>query len=336
MEFNTVDGFQGREVDILILTTVRSSISDSGSTGTSSIGIGFVADIRRMNVALTRAKLSLWIVGNARTLQINPHWAALVQNAKERNLFISVSRPYDSFLERTESVSGGNSRSSRADFRPTNGKRNEGAKSSRGAEEGKNGDGDAHRKKTKFAGGVPLVRTIKKSGPGSYEGNKRVEKHKKNKFSVTDATETLDAEAIKLQKQQEGSTSSGNSAQKNPEGSRGGTKVIPENVQLRTDSHVKTVMKDKVVKKFSGQASPSKPRKDTTSLLSSERSSQREGNREKSKPSCVRTTTKDLLAARKRQRDDIEALLPSALISSKKTGVSSNTATIKKPPPCNN
>lgn len=93
MEFNTVDGFQGREVDILVLSTVRASDS------TNSSSIGFVADVRRMNVALTRAKFSLWIVGNARTLQRNPHWAALIENAKERNLFISVSRPYISIFE---------------------------------------------------------------------------------------------------------------------------------------------------------------------------------------------------------------------------------------------
>ncbi|XVF86232.1 hypothetical protein PTKIN_Ptkin18bG0023800 [Pterospermum kingtungense] len=91
IEFNTVDGFQGREVDILVLSTVRAA---SSSTGTISSSIGFVADVRRMNVALTRARLSLWILGNARTLQTNPNWAALVKDAKQRNLVLSVKRPY--------------------------------------------------------------------------------------------------------------------------------------------------------------------------------------------------------------------------------------------------
>ncbi|XP_031256131.1 uncharacterized ATP-dependent helicase C29A10.10c isoform X2 [Pistacia vera] len=99
MEFNTVDGFQGREVDILILSTVRAADSSSGSPGISSNSIGFVADVRRMNVALTRARLSLWILGNARTLQKNSNWAALVKDAKERNLVISVKRPYDSMFK---------------------------------------------------------------------------------------------------------------------------------------------------------------------------------------------------------------------------------------------
>ncbi|CAA6672122.1 unnamed protein product [Spirodela intermedia] len=96
VEFNTVDGFQGREVDILILSTVRASVSNAREQGSKSNSIGFVADVRRMNVALTRAKHSLWIVGNARTLQTNLHWCALVNDARERNLFISVARPYRS------------------------------------------------------------------------------------------------------------------------------------------------------------------------------------------------------------------------------------------------
>uniref|UniRef100_A0A0E0E8H0 Uncharacterized protein n=1 Tax=Oryza meridionalis TaxID=40149 RepID=A0A0E0E8H0_9ORYZ len=106
MEINTVDGFQGREVDILVLSTVRASnSSDSRHRTGEARSIGFVADVRRMNVALTRARFSLWIVGNAKTLQTNSHWASLLQNAKERNLFISVNRPYRSLFEKVRSHS---------------------------------------------------------------------------------------------------------------------------------------------------------------------------------------------------------------------------------------
>lgn len=105
MEFNTVDGFQGREVDILVLSTVRASGSSSEMPKSSSNGIGFVADVRRMNVALTRAKFSLWVVGNARTLQTNVNWAALIENSKERNLFASVTRPYNSIFTKAGSSS---------------------------------------------------------------------------------------------------------------------------------------------------------------------------------------------------------------------------------------
>lgn len=93
MEFNTVDGFQGREVDILVFSTVRAASSSQGISSSSSIG--FVADERRMNVALTRAKLSLWILGNTRTLQTDRNWSALVKDAKQRNLVLSIKRPYN-------------------------------------------------------------------------------------------------------------------------------------------------------------------------------------------------------------------------------------------------
>ncbi|XP_051129452.1 uncharacterized protein LOC127250300 isoform X2 [Andrographis paniculata] len=99
MEFNTVDGFQGREVDILLLSTVRATGSCSEAPRSSSSSIGFVADVRRMNVALTRAKLSLWIFGNARTLQTNQSWAALIDDAKRRSLIVSARKPYNSICK---------------------------------------------------------------------------------------------------------------------------------------------------------------------------------------------------------------------------------------------
>lgn len=108
MEFNTIDGFQGREVDILILSTVRAA-DPCTAPDLKSSSIGFVADIRRMNVALTRARLSLWILGNARTLQTNRDWAALLKDAKERNLVISIKKPYTSMFKtagRKNSVEG--------------------------------------------------------------------------------------------------------------------------------------------------------------------------------------------------------------------------------------
>ena len=52
IEVNTVDAYQGREKDIIIISTVRTE------------GLGFLNDLRRMNVAITRAKHFMWIVGN--------------------------------------------------------------------------------------------------------------------------------------------------------------------------------------------------------------------------------------------------------------------------------
>lgn len=82
IEVNTVDGIQGREKSIVIMSTVRSD---------SSRGIGFVNDDRRMNVALTRAKHSLIVVGHGRALSENSRtWAALVSHCRSQNQLISV------------------------------------------------------------------------------------------------------------------------------------------------------------------------------------------------------------------------------------------------------
>lgn len=70
----TVDSFQGKQMDVVILSCVRAT---SARTGSGSVG--FVADVRRMNVAITRARRALWIVGNMATLQANDAWAALIR-----------------------------------------------------------------------------------------------------------------------------------------------------------------------------------------------------------------------------------------------------------------
>ncbi|KAH8886827.1 RNA helicase-like protein [Thozetella sp. PMI_491] len=78
IEFNTTDAFQGRECEIIIFSCVRAS-----PTG----GIGFMTDIRRMNVGLTRAKSSLWILGDSRALAQGEYWHKLIENARQRNLY---------------------------------------------------------------------------------------------------------------------------------------------------------------------------------------------------------------------------------------------------------
>ncbi|KAI3397342.1 hypothetical protein diail_11000 [Diaporthe ilicicola] len=78
VEFNTTDAFQGRECEIIIFSCVRAS-----PTG----GIGFMTDIRRMNVGLTRAKSSLWILGDSRALVQGEFWAKLIKDAKARDRY---------------------------------------------------------------------------------------------------------------------------------------------------------------------------------------------------------------------------------------------------------
>ncbi|KIW70809.1 hypothetical protein PV04_03046 [Phialophora macrospora] len=77
IEFNTTDAFQGRESEIIIFSCVRASTK----------GIGFLNDIRRMNVGLTRAKCSLWVLGNSQALTQGEFWRALITDAKDRNLY---------------------------------------------------------------------------------------------------------------------------------------------------------------------------------------------------------------------------------------------------------
>lgn len=67
---NTVDGFQGQERDIILISMVRSN--DDGM-------IGFLRDLRRMNVAITRARMKLIILGNVGTLTRHPFYKKLYE-----------------------------------------------------------------------------------------------------------------------------------------------------------------------------------------------------------------------------------------------------------------
>jgi len=78
IEFNTTDAFQGRESEVIIFSCVRASASG---------GIGFLQDIRRMNVGLTRAKSSLWVLGNSQSLIRGEFWRKLVEDAKHRDRY---------------------------------------------------------------------------------------------------------------------------------------------------------------------------------------------------------------------------------------------------------
>jgi superfamily I DNA and/or RNA helicase len=87
VEVNTVDGFQGKEKDIIIVSCVRNSHS-------SGRGIGFVSDTRRINVAITRARKCLIIVGSNRTLSVDSTWQRLIASMHADNRIKSVSLPF--------------------------------------------------------------------------------------------------------------------------------------------------------------------------------------------------------------------------------------------------
>eukprot|EP00923_Selenidium_pygospionis_P019623 GHVN01034259.1.p1 GENE.GHVN01034259.1~~GHVN01034259.1.p1 ORF type:complete len:906 (+),score=132.48 GHVN01034259.1:358-2718(+) len=76
IDVNTVDGFQGQEKDFVIFSAVRAHrvTEDDLVGGKKKTNVGFLSDVRRMNVALTRARLNLFIVGNGRHLTGNPEW----------------------------------------------------------------------------------------------------------------------------------------------------------------------------------------------------------------------------------------------------------------------
>jgi hypothetical protein len=90
IEVKTVDGFEGREKQVIIFSTVRNN--EKGE-------IGFLADRRRLNVGLTRAKRALFLVGNARTLSSAVKVSDSIENDPE-----GVWRKYLQWLQKQNLV----------------------------------------------------------------------------------------------------------------------------------------------------------------------------------------------------------------------------------------
>jgi ATP-dependent RNA/DNA helicase IGHMBP2 len=76
VEVRTVDGFQGRKKEIIIISLVRSNTNNE---------IGFLIDPQRMNVLLTRAKCAMIVFGNKRTLISNDLWKNWIENVPNVN-----------------------------------------------------------------------------------------------------------------------------------------------------------------------------------------------------------------------------------------------------------
>ncbi|OMO65548.1 putative helicase MAGATAMA 3 [Corchorus olitorius] len=338
IEFNTVDGFQGREVDILVLSTVRASDSSS-SPGIGSSSIGFVADVRRMNVALTRARLSLWILGNARTLQTNHNWAALVKDAKQRNLVLSIKRPYNTIFK----ISARNNPIPEDSV-------NHPSEVKHTAKVGgtcQPGEQNRHREKLKFE--------EKRKHNGSLaHGNRTIaedddsDRRKDLHFSKRRAKDDCDppigrnissasANFDKRKSQNVKSTNSERVSTSNGSQEKEGGKVKTKLGKNHVD--------EKKGDENTGQVGHSEKNRKSDMLKGSKKSS---GHEQRSTPGPddnkkdrqtnegggdpkEATTSQNLIAKRKKQREAVDAILYSALIPSKKSEQSTKTLHQKRP-----
>ena len=81
VEVDTVDGFQGREKEAVVVSLVRSNREGE---------IGFLSDVRRMNVALTRARRKLIVIGDSATITAQPFYQRLVAYFEEIGAYRSI------------------------------------------------------------------------------------------------------------------------------------------------------------------------------------------------------------------------------------------------------
>ncbi len=81
LEIDTVDGFQGREKEVILLSLVRSN--DRGE-------VGFLSERRRLNVALTRARRQLVVIGDSSTVSADPFIKGLIEYLSEQGQYLSA------------------------------------------------------------------------------------------------------------------------------------------------------------------------------------------------------------------------------------------------------
>ncbi|MDI3495312.1 MAG: hypothetical protein PWQ72_1439 [Pseudothermotoga sp.] len=93
VQISSVDGFQGREKEVIVLSFVRSNEENE---------IGFLDDVRRLNVSITRAKRKLIIVANSKTISFNEFYLKLTEHFKQKGLFIDSTSFENSLIEFSE------------------------------------------------------------------------------------------------------------------------------------------------------------------------------------------------------------------------------------------
>ena len=80
VQVGTVDSYQGQEVDLVLFSAVRSNLLKE---------LGFLRDSRRLNVAITRAKRGLIVVGDSKVLRTCRHWAALLEHCNDQGCVLT-------------------------------------------------------------------------------------------------------------------------------------------------------------------------------------------------------------------------------------------------------
>ena len=93
LSVGTVDSFQGQERDIIAITLTRSNLQGE---------IGFLSDIRRMNVGMTRARRKLLLVGDSSTLCCHPFFVDLLAYVKQMGGYFKLARSSDTVLDHSQ------------------------------------------------------------------------------------------------------------------------------------------------------------------------------------------------------------------------------------------
>lgn len=101
VEVSTVDGYQGREKEVVVISFVRSN---------SRREIGFLEDLRRLNVSLTRARRKLIMVGDSSTLSANETYRRLIEFVKKRGTYVTLKPPCRAFQTSRAQAAPGPSR----------------------------------------------------------------------------------------------------------------------------------------------------------------------------------------------------------------------------------
>ena len=83
IEMDTVDAYEGRDVDYVIILCVRSNRIQNSNR------IGFLADRGRFLVSITRARYGLFVIGKAATLESTDHWRNFISECRSTNTMVT-------------------------------------------------------------------------------------------------------------------------------------------------------------------------------------------------------------------------------------------------------